>query len=324
MNPETLLRHLADGRAHSGEALARKLGVTRAAVWKHVAKLSDWGLEVRATPGRGYRLERRVDLLDRGRIARFRDPRVVAVEVFTELGSTNRHLLEQPPPLGAMNGCIAEFQTDGRGRRGRRWLAPLAGGLCLSVGWRFAETPAALTALTLAIGVVVRRVVAAATGIALDLKWPNDLVWRGAKIGGILVELSAEAHGGCHIVAGLGLNVALPDAALAGLSDWPGGATDLARALGCEPPARTDLALALIGALADLLTSYSEAGFGPYREEWRTADFLEGLPVSCSDGTGSLLAVARGIDEDGALLLETADGARRRMISGDVSLRLVE
>jgi BirA family transcriptional regulator, biotin operon repressor / biotin---[acetyl-CoA-carboxylase] ligase len=324
LNPETLLRKLADGEAHSGEALARELGITRAAVWKHVAKLGEWGLEVRGTPGRGYRLDRRVDLLDRARIGRFRDPRVAAIEVFTQLGSTNRYLLDQPPPLGRMNACVAEFQTSGRGRRGRRWLAPLASGLCLSVGWRFAETPLALTALTLAIGVVVRRVVAAATGIALDLKWPNDLVWRGAKIGGILVELSAEAHGGCHVVAGLGLNVALPDAALVGLSDWPGGATDLARALGREPPSRTDLTLALIGALTDLLTSYSQAGFAPYREEWRTADFLDGLPVRCSDFTGSLRAIARGIDEDGALLVETADGARRRMISGDVSLRPAE
>ncbi len=324
MDPEALLRRLADGRPLSGEALAREFGVTRAAVWKQVAKLDGWGLTVHASPGQGYRLDRPIDLLDGQRIARARDPRVAAVEVFTELGSTNRHLLGQPPPPhGRLNACLAEYQTAGRGRRGRAWHAPLGAGLCLSVGWRFAETPPQLTALTLAIGVAVRRVVAAATGARLELKWPNDLVWQDAKIGGILVELSAEAHGGCHVVAGLGLNVALPDAVIAGLSDWPGGATDLKRALGAKPPGRTDLALALIGELASLFADYASAGFGPFREEWRAADCLRGRRVSCNEVSGATIGVASGIDDDGALLLQTADGARRRIISGDVSLRPV-
>lgn len=326
MDPEALLRRLADGQSHSGEALARDFGVTRAAVWKQTAKLRDWGIRVQASAGQGYRLGRPVDLLDREQLGAVAHARLGTVEVFTQLPSTNRYLLGRaPPPPGKLEACLAEYQTAGRGRRGRSWQAPLGSGLCLSVAWRFVETPPQLTALTLAIGVVARRVIAATAGATLELKWPNDLVWCGAKIGGILVELNAEAYGGCHVVAGLGLNVSLPVEQLAGLSDWPGGATDLAHALGgSAPPRRTELALAFLVALADFFHEYAGAGFGPYRDEWRRADFLNGRRVRCVDADGATFAIARGIDEDGALLLEAGDGAHRRMISGDVSLRAVQ
>ena len=164
MTPERLLVALADGGAHSGEDLARAFGVTRAAVWKQIAKLADWGLAVDAVPGVGYRLRRPIDLLDADVLRAALPPRVAAglatLEVFTELGSTNRQLLRTPPPPGMLNVCIAEYQTAGRGRRGRRWSAPLGAGLTLSVGWQFADTPPELSALTLAVGVVARRVLA--------------------------------------------------------------------------------------------------------------------------------------------------------------------
>ncbi len=114
-----------------------------------------------------------------------------------------------------LRACIAEYQTAGRGRRGRRWSTPLGAGLCLSVGWQFADAPAELSALTLAVGVVVRRALARVAGVEIALKWPNDLVWDERKLGGILLELTAEGQGGCHVVAGIGINVALPPEVLA-------------------------------------------------------------------------------------------------------------
>jgi len=327
VNSEQLLALLADGKPHSGEELARAFDVTRAAVWKHVAKLADWGLAVDAMPGVGYRLRRGIDLLDAGALRSALAPHVAArlaeLEVFTELESTNRHLLRAPPPApGMLRACIAEYQTAGRGRRGRRWSAPLGSGLCLSVSWQFADAPAGLSALTLAVGVVVRRALARVAGLGIGLKWPNDLVWDERKLGGILLEITAEGQGGCHVVAGIGVNVALPPELLPSLSDWPRGAVDLATACATRgAPPRAALAIALIEELSELFASYAETGFRAYRDDWRAADFLRGRAVRLDEAAGPVLGLALGIEADGALLIETAPGARRRVVAGDVSVR---
>jgi BirA family biotin operon repressor/biotin-[acetyl-CoA-carboxylase] ligase len=324
--PDALLRALADGEPHSGADLARDFGVTRAAISKAVPKLASWELEVSAVRGVGYRLARPIDLLDARALRRALAPRTASrvsqLEVLFEVDSTNRRLLASPPPpAGELAVCLAEFQSAGRGRRGRRWRAPLGSGLCLSVGWQFAAAPRDLGALTLAVGVVARRAVAEVAGLDVALKWPNDLALDERKLGGILLELAAEAQGRCHVVAGIGINVSLPPASLATLSDWPRGAIDLATAKRGTPPPRPLLAARLIDGLADLFASYAESGFAPYSAEWRAADFLNGRPVRVDDSPAAASGIARGIDGDGALLIETAGGARRRVLSGDVSVR---
>jgi len=326
VDAEHLLAVLADGQAHSGEDLARAFGVTRAAVWKHMAKLADWGLAVDAAPGIGYKLRCGLDLLDADALRSSLAPRIAkrlaTLEVFTELESTNRHLLAAPPPApGTLRACIAEYQTAGRGRRGRRWSTPLGAGLCLSVGWQFADAPAELSALTLAIGVVVRRVLARVAGVQIGLKWPNDLVWDERKLGGILLELTAEGQGGCHVVAGIGINVAVPSELLPSLSDWPRGAVDLATATRGVPPPRAPLATALLEELTELFERYADTGFHAYRDDWRAADYLRGRAVVLDEAAGHVTGTALGIEADGALLIETAPGARRRVIAGDVSVR---
>src|SRR5690606_36950366 len=152
-----------------------------------------YGLAVEAVPGAGYRLERRLDLLDAGAVRAALDPAVAArlarLEIFTEIGSTNTHLLASPPPPRKLDVCMAEYQTAGRGRRGRARIARLGSGLRLSVGWQFAGMPAAPAALTLAVGVAVRRVLERPAGVRIALKWRNDLVFDERKLGGILLEL---------------------------------------------------------------------------------------------------------------------------------------
>jgi BirA family biotin operon repressor/biotin-[acetyl-CoA-carboxylase] ligase len=193
----------------------------------------------------------------------------------------------------------------------------------MSLGWVFADTPPGLSALTLAVGVAVRRVLARIAALDIQLKWPNDLVWDERKLGGILLEITAEAQGGCHVVAGIGLNVALPPQSLLALSDWPRGAVDLATAVGGVPPARLALTAALIDELAALFADYATAGFSPYRAEWVAADFLRGRRVLLDAPEGGVSATACGIEPDGALVVETEGGVRRRVISGDVSVRSV-
>lgn len=326
VSAEVLLRKLADGELHSGEALARELGVTRAAIWKRMDRLRAFGLEVESARRRGYRLSQPIDLIDpaalRARFQRTLGARLNRLEVFTELPSTNRHLLDGAAPASeTIDVCLAEYQSSGRGRRGRTWQAPLASGLCLSVGASFAETPPGLAALTLAVGTAMREALVGLADIEIGLKWPNDLVVDDAKLGGILVELAAEAHGGCRVVVGVGVNVELPPALRRRVCAWPAGAADLRSVAPAGVPSRTDLAGALVERLATLLGDYPRTGFAPYRDAWRRADYLNGKAVRIDSALGPEHGTARGIDEDGALRLELEPGRERRIISGDVSVR---
>ena len=167
----------------------------------------------------------------------------------------------------------------------------------------------------------MRRVLQRVAGLDIALKWPNDLVVDERKLGGILLELVAEAQGGAHVVAGIGLNVALPPELLPSLSDWPRGAIDLKTALGREPPSRAVLAGSLVNELAALFSDYPDRGFAAYRSEWRSADYLRGRAVQLDDAAGPIVGTALGIDADGALLVETATCEQRRVVAGDVSVR---
>lgn len=266
----------------------------------------------------------RLDLLDAGAVRAALDlcvaARLAKLEVFSTIDSTNRYLLAAPPPPGRLDVCLAELQTAGRGRRGRAWIAPPGSGVCLSVGWQFSGLPAEPAALTLAAGVAVRRALERVAGVRIALKWPNDLVFDERKLGGILVELGAEAHGGAHVVVGIGLNVSLPRELAPSLSDWPRGAVDLTTALGRSPPPRAVLAGALVNELAALLVDYPSHGFAAYRTEWRSADFLRGRAVWLDEPGGARFGTAVGIDAGGALLVE-AQGVRRRVVAGEVSVR---
>ncbi|TDJ45323.1 MAG: biotin--[acetyl-CoA-carboxylase] ligase, partial [Gammaproteobacteria bacterium] len=204
-----VLRILADGHRHSCEHLAQALGVTQASIRKQLAQLEAWGLNIEGMRGSDFLLDRSIDFLDKALILQELNPDVerlmVRLDVHEEIDSTNQALLDAAPRVaGELNVALAEYQHAGRGRRGRRWAAPFGGGLCFSAGWLFEEMPQDLSALTLATGVVVRQVLLEATGLAVQLKWPNDLVWDDRKLGGILVEFTAESQGRCYVVIGIG------------------------------------------------------------------------------------------------------------------------
>jgi BirA family biotin operon repressor/biotin-[acetyl-CoA-carboxylase] ligase len=320
-----LLRLLADGALHSGEELAAALSISRAAVWKRLRQLEPWGIALEARPGRGYRLEAPLDLLDaaevRNGLPQAAMERLRRLEVLDAIESTNDRLLAagEPPP-GRFDACLAEFQSAGRGRRGRRWVAPFASGLCLSVGWSYREAPAALGALSLAAGVAALRALRRFGFADLSLKWPNDLARADAKLGGILIDHRGEAAGAAWVVVGIGINVRLPRAARVALAAEGVDAVDLAT-LG-TPPARSRLAAVLVAELVQALIEFGARGMAAFEAEWQAADALAGRPVRVLQNGQSLEGLARGVDGDGALLLEV-DGARRRILSGEVSVRPV-
>ena len=321
-----LLQLLADGALHSGEELAARLGVSRAAVWKRLQQLEEWGIAVDALTGRGYRLEAPVDLLDadviRSRLPQDARGRLRRLEVHEALDSTSDRLLAVDDlPSGQFDACLAEFQSAGRGRRGRRWVAPFASGLCLSIGWNYRDAPAALSALSLAAGVAVLRALGRLGIAGLALKWPNDVVRGDSKLGGILIDLRGEAAGPAYVVVGVGINVRLPASARKRLAEDGVDAVDLA-ALG-PPPARNAIAAALVAELSNALGEYGARGLAAFAEEWQDADALAGRTIAVVHGGQTLHGRARGVDSDGALLLEV-DGAPRRIVSGEVSVRPVQ
>ncbi|HEY5560081.1 MAG TPA: biotin--[acetyl-CoA-carboxylase] ligase [Steroidobacteraceae bacterium] len=321
-----LLRLLADGGLHSGEELAASLAISRAAVWKRLRQLDEWGVGLDAQAGQGYRLAAPLDLLDADAIRRalpqWSAGRLRHLEVHEELDSTSDRLLavDDLPP-GRFDACLAEFQRAGRGRRGRRWLAPFGSGLCLSVNWTFRDAPAALGALSLASGVAVLRALRRLGFHGLALKWPNDIVHGAGKLGGILIDLRGEAAGPAYVVVGIGINVRLPPAMQEALAAGGLEATDLASVN--VVPVRSFAASALINELSLALEEFGARGMSAFADEWQGADALAGRAVRVLQGDQTFEGLARGVDADGALLLDAGDG-RRRILSGEVSVRPIQ
>jgi BirA family biotin operon repressor/biotin-[acetyl-CoA-carboxylase] ligase len=323
---ESLLALLADGSLHSGAALAGQLGVSRAAIWKLVGELRRRGIEVASVPRSGYRLPRAVELLDAGCIGHALASRGWPVgarlEVLLEVDSTNTRLYEAPWPVpGQPRVSFAELQQAGRGRRGRSWLAPFGSGLTFSVAWTFAETPGGLPALGLAVGAGVAQGLRGAGIADVQVKWPNDLVWRGAKLGGLLLQLRTEAGGAASVVAGLGINIALPAStreSLAGADAQP--VADLGEAAAGRLPARNELAALCAAAMLETFAEFERDGYATFAPRWAELDALRGARVSITQAEGSVEGVACGADGDGALLVQV-NGTLQRFHSGDVSVR---
>ena len=323
-----IFRALADGGVHSGEALADAAGVTRSAIWKAIGQLREQGLPIDAQTNRGYRLLHPCEPLDpaamRSRLPKEIDA-VTAIAVEWELASTNATLLESTAPLpGRFSVLLAENQTGGRGRRGRAWQAALGGSLCLSIATSFEPLPRDLPALTLAIGVCVLEALQHAGARGLALKWPNDLVVVDQtsliKVGGILVELRAEAGGPGHVVIGIGLNLRLGEEARAAIAAAGTAAGDIA-SLGADAGARNQIAAAVIDRCIAGLQRFARDGFAPFIEDWRTADALRDRTVRVSEPGGARDGVARGIDTQGGLQLEMQGGKRVSIVGGEVSVR---
>ena len=323
---ERLFCALADGAFHSGEELARSLGVTRSAVWKAANLLRELGCTVHAVHNRGYRLASAVEPLNaaliRDTLSRSIQARLRYIEVAWTLTSTNTVLLERaPPPQGVCEAALAEFQSAGRGRRGRAWFAPPGGALCLSLSWTFAQMPRDVGSLSLAIGVCVLRALGRVGVSQLQLKWPNDVLLGDAKLGGILIELRAEATGPACAVIGIGLNVVLGAPLIARINATGVAATDL-RAAGIDPARRNGIAAQVIEACVGGLAEFERDGLRAFMDEWRRADALRGRTVTVLNGDERTRGLARGIDVSGALLVEASQGVRK-FFAGEVSVRPV-
>ncbi len=323
MDERELLQRLAAGSV-KGDTLAAAAGLSRAAIWKRIQALRAAGIEVLASPGRGYALAQPLDLLDAKAILAGMDAGACALlaglEVVWSVDSTNTRMLDRPTPAQGAQALLAERQTHGRGRRGRHWASPLAAHLYLSVARQFSGGLARLGGLSLVAGVATTEALHALGFTDVRLKWPNDLVVRdGAslrKLGGLLVEGGGEHAGPVRAVLGIGLNVRMP-ATDAARIDQPW--CDL-QGLG-EAPSRNVLAAMLLSHLLPALEAFDGQGLAPFLSRYAPLDALEGHRVRLHLASGECDATALGLGDDGALRVRLDDGHVRMLHSGEVSVR---
>ncbi len=305
----------------SGTRLAKLLGVSRVAVWMQLQKLTKQGFVFEAFRSRGYRLRSTPAQLHPARVAAYlsgrpRPPHLVCLD---KVDSTNseagRHLAAgSATPLV----ILAREQTQGRGRRGRTWHSPAAGNLYGTFVFRPKLEPARLQDFTLWMGLNICELVANFSKIEPGLKWPNDLLIRGRKAGGMLTEARIDADQIRDLVFGLGLNLNGRAADLP--RDLQRTATSLADATGA-PVDLNRFAAALIGRVLAAYGQFVEGGYrNKFAELWKRYDVLRGHPVTVVQGVRTVAGTATGIDDEGSLIVRLNSGRTERFRAGEVTL----
>jgi BirA family biotin operon repressor/biotin-[acetyl-CoA-carboxylase] ligase len=320
-----LLELLADGEFHSGEILAGQLGVSRASVFNALADVADFGVVLQRIRGRGYRLARPWQRLERDEISRWlgSDAGQFDIEILPQVDSSNSLLLQRAGRSvangRARSGSVlaVELQTAGRGRMGSVWHSGLGSSLTFSLLWRFDCGLNALSGLSLAVGVAIVRALNKLGAHCVQLKWPNDILTPKGKLGGVLIEAQGDMLGPSAVVIGIGLNCTLPDV-LSNRIDQPASALEEACAV---MPGRNQLLAVLLQELAVVLRQFGQNGFSELRNEWERYHIHQNKPVQLQMPDGSVMSgVARGVNDGGELCLETAQGIRH-FNSGEVRVR---
>jgi BirA family biotin operon repressor/biotin-[acetyl-CoA-carboxylase] ligase len=314
-----LLRLLADGEFHSGEVLARQLGVSRASVSNALKDIGQYGLTLYSVRGRGYRLVELIQWLDAEQVRNeLATPAIAQVEIIDSAASSNTLLLQRAA-LGVASGSVlaVEWQSAGRGRLGRAWHSGLGNALTFSLLWRFKAGLAALSGLSLAVGVAVMRVLRQLEVADAGLKWPNDIVNSHGKLAGILIEAQGDMLGPSVVVIGIGINLRLPSA-ISQRIDQP--VSDLRQSMKMLPERNRLLAL-LLQELAEMLTVFAEQGFAPLRAEWESYHAYQNRTVKMLLPNGTeVIGVVHGITDEGALRVASVQGVQV-FSAGEISLR---
>lgn len=311
--PLQLISILADGEFHSGEQLGTAMGMSRAAINKHIQTVRDWGVDIFTVPGKGYSLPFPIELLVAEKIHALLP--TGHVDVLSVIDSTNQYLLDRIGELSSGDACVAEYQQAGRGRRGRKWFSPFGSNLYLSMYWKLEQGPAAAMGLSLVIGIVMAEVLQRLGAEAVRVKWPNDLYLNDRKLAGILVELTGKTGDAAQLVLGAGINLKMREPASDAINQ---GWINLQEA-GVNID-RNELTATLLKELRSALLHFEQEGLAPFIPRWRGLDNFLDRPVKLLIGDQEIHGIERGIDPQGALLLEQ-DGVLKPYIGGEISLR---
>ncbi len=317
---EQLLKLLSDRKFHSGEEVGEHLGVSRAAVWKQLKNLERLGLQVESVRGKGYRLAPGIELLDEKQVVQKLNTEVADAVTYhhcLSTTSTNDRVREVSKSLSSKNIhiCTAEYQTQGRGRRGRVWSNPFGATICLSALWVVSNGTASLAGLSLAAGLAVIKALEHCGARHLGLKWPNDILWRGRKLCGVLLEVHGDPTGDCDVVIGVGINVKLSQSQVKAIMQ---PVTDL-ESICSGPVSRNDVVSSLINALYSMFENYRYQGFKAFIKQWNAVDVFAGKRVTLDVSGNKVTGIVQGVSGQGGLILETARGCQV-FHGGEVSL----
>ncbi|KAF2409592.1 BirA family transcriptional regulator, biotin operon repressor / biotin-[acetyl-CoA-carboxylase] ligase [Pseudomonas antarctica] len=312
-----LLELLKDGRFHSGEALGAALGVSRSAIWKQLQHLeAELNLPIHKIRGKGYQLAAPLVFLNAGEIEANAASLAWPVYIYDSIDSTNAEALRLVEA-----GCAAPFlvlaeqQTAGRGRRGRKWVSPFAQNVYYSLVLRIESGLRQLEGLSLVVGLAVMQALRELGVQGAALKWPNDVLVGHKKIAGILLELVGDPADICHVVLGIGVNVNMQQAAEVD-QQWTSVQLEAGSAVD-----RNYLVAQLGLQLQSHLERHNASGFGELQEEWERNHLWQGRAVSLIAGVNQIDGVVLGVDHRGALRL-SVDGVEQIYSGGELSLRL--
>ena len=298
----------------SGEELAHELSVSRSAVWKHIKELKDEGYMIESSTNRGYSLVSSPDLLMPAGIKTGLKTNIIgrSIQYFKEIESTNIIARQIANSVEEGTVVIAESQTGGRGRMGRKWISP-EGGIWLSVILKPRIQPLYASRITLLAGVSVARTIRG-YGLPAKIKWPNDVLIKGKKVCGILTEIQAEMDLIDYCIVGIGIDANVD------IESFPEEiretSTSLKKELGSEIN-RVEFVQRLLGELEALYLMFQKEGFSSILEEWRNMSATIGEWVKITTQARTIYGEAIGVDSEGALILETGEGKLEKIVAGN-------
>ncbi len=318
-----ILQLLQDGKFHSGELLAQSLNITRSAVWKNIQLLETFNIDIESINGKGYQLKGGIELLDDSLIKKELNSKnlnhLSHLELLEQTASTNDHILEcfrQHTKMPMV--CLAEQQTQGRGRRGRQWISPFGNNIYCSLGWHFDKDPVELMGLSLVAGLaIIRTLKRYGFTQHFQLKWPNDLLWNNQKLGGVLTEIMGQSHASTEVIIGIGINTLLSKDANTLSIDQP--YTDL-QTIFQKKIHRNRLAGILIDELMTAISQFEINGLSYFINEWNEYDAYYKKPVKLITPSKTIEGIAEGVGAQGELLLSVKQ-QQLRFYSGEISLR---
>ncbi|WP_213637538.1 bifunctional biotin--[acetyl-CoA-carboxylase] ligase/biotin operon repressor BirA, partial [Providencia rettgeri] len=289
--PLQLIDILADAQVHSGEQLGEQLGMTRSAINKHIKTLRSWGLNIETIAGKGYKLPYQINLLSEEAIKKQIDDVNIIVEPVID--STNQYMLERIAELKSGDTCLAEYQSAGRGRRGRQWISPFGCNLYLSMYWRLEQGPAAAVGLSLVVGIVIAEVLNRISQEKVKVKWPNDLYMNDKKLAGILVELTGKTGDAAHIIIGVGINIGMNnnniESSKSITQEWSSLRDEV------ENIERNELSANIIKSLRESLVIFEHEGLKPFLERWFKLDNFLNRHVKLLIGNDVISGIERGV-----------------------------
>ena len=303
---------------YDGGSIGQQLHITHAAVWKMIRKLQTYDVDIQSVKGKGYYLKHPLVLLDDKKIKPYLHSSTLHLEVLEKVGSTNEKVKTLATHSKKPIVCLAETQTQGKGRLNRQWYSPFAQNIYLSLLYPVKKDVSELSGLSLICGLAICKATETTCHLSqmLSVKWPNDIMADHKKLSGIVIEIQAESHGFCHVIIGIGININMQQVTKKEINQpW----TSIYK-LNAQYQNRNDLCVALINQLFIDLARFNHAGLTDFKQEWKKRDYLLGKLVKIKSGSTIFSGIGAGINEQGHLILNLKNGTKKSFSSGDATL----